>query len=449
MTLRGERWLAVALSAAVFGAIYARLHDGPILLQHQGSQLVRAAHALTEGRGLWVSAGEPLARYGPLYAVLLAPLAAAGFSVGAAAYLVNGATFAASFPALAALGRELRLRSPVPLLGLWALWAPNVYLLRAVRPDPLPITLSLFASVALLRHAREGGRCGPWVVGLLCAAAGLARTMAVFTLVPVMAVGMWLASPADRRRRAADTGLVLALSLVPVLAWAGRNLALTGYPTGMSRSEPREVWGEVHTLLGNLGLLARTVVLDAFSYAGLGVRVWSGERPGVGTAVLGAALAAVAAGVALAAARRNGPGGAGGSAEERIRERRAARLCSGFAGFYAVVLVALWTVGNNDPINTRYAAPAYPFLIALGCWLLSRAREQPARWPGVAAACALVLVAVPNAVKSARLLGMDPGEQLIETRVWEDRPPTWRHAIDWDNVRRLRDPRDRVFAAGE
>ena len=442
MSLRGERRLAVALFAVFFAAAYAWLHGGPILLQHQGSQLVRAAHSLSQGAGLMLSASEPLARYGPLYAILLAPLEAAGLSVGAAAYLLNSAAWAVCFPLLAALGRELGVKRAAPLLVLSALWAPSLYLVRAVRPDLLPIALSLVAAVVLLRRARDGGRRGPWLVGVACGLAGLARSMAFFTLLPVMVVGIWLTPPADRRRRWKDAAVTLALGAGPALAWAARNMALTGYPTGMSRSEPREVWGEVHTLFENAGLLVRTLVLDGFSWAGLGVRLWNGERPGVAVAVAGAAVSAALLLAATAAVRgRVGPG--------QAAERRAVRLCLCFSGFYVAVLLALWTLGNNDPINTRYVAPVYPFLLALACRVLSRTGELPARWPAAAAAVAILLAALPNAAKSVRLLLSDPGAQLIERRVWEHRPPTWRHAIDWDNVRRLRDPRDRVYVESE
>jgi 4-amino-4-deoxy-L-arabinose transferase-like glycosyltransferase len=435
------------LAAVAFLAAYAWLRDAAILLQHQGSQLVRAAHSVREGAGLMVSASEPLARYGPLYALLLAPLDALGLSVGGAAYLLNCLAWAACFPLLAALGRELGARSSAPLLALWASFAPGLYLVRAVRPDLLPVALSLAAALALLRRAREGGRHGPWIIGLACGLAGLARYMACFTLLPVMVVGVWLTPAVDRRRRWLDTAIALALGAGPMVAWAARNLLLTGYATGMSRSEPREVWGEAHTLFENLGLLARTLVLDGFSWAGLGVRLWEGERPGVALAFVGAASSAALLATAAAAVR--GRGGEAREGRDHAAERRAVTLCLGFIGCYLGMLLLLWTLGNNDPINTRYVAPVYPFLLALAARVLARARDLPARWPGAAAAVGLLLVAAPNAVKSVRLLLPDPGPQLIEVRVWENRPPTWRHAIDWDNVRRLRDPRDRVYAEAD
>jgi len=34
-----------------------------------------------------------------------------------------------------------------------------------------------------------------------------------------------------------------------------------------------------------------------------------------------------------------------------------------FSGFYLVVLITVWTAGNNDPIYTRFLYPSYPFII--------------------------------------------------------------------------------------
>ena len=447
---RGERrsrstigpWIA---SLAVFLAAYFGFRDEPILIQFQGSQLVHSAHSFNRGLGLVIDPEKPLAKFPPLYALLLAPLERLDFTVGAAAYLINALFLAISFVALAALGRSLGVTSNGLLLGAWALWAPNVYLLRSVRPDFIPIAMSLVAGVCLLRYARGGRGAVAALVGAAAASAvaALSRYMALFTLLPACALAVlaWTPAAGGRRaggaRRARDALLFSIVALGPVVGWLARNHLLTGYASGMSRFDERGIRSERLTLADNLADLGEALVLDGFSYASLGVRLLGdeGSRPDWWLAVVGA----LAAAALVALARHRAPPA---RPPPDAEGRRAARLCLGFVTWYLFVLVLLWTVGNNDPINTRYAAPVYPFALALAAGEWSRQRAAGAPGPAGLTLAAIGLALLPNAAKTVRLSGPAPNEQLIELRVWDTRPASWRHGIAWEDTKRVFDPRD-------
>jgi hypothetical protein len=132
---------------------------------------------------------------------------------------------------------------------------------------------------------------------------------------------------------------------------------------------------------------------------------------------------------------------------QQVRERgeigRGLTLIGTYVSCYLLALLVLWSIGNNDPINTRFVAPVYPFAIALGLWLHSSMGEpKQARWPRVALLIVVLAIAAPNTVKSLKLLGESPGEQLIEVRVHETRTGTWRSSIEWDRpvMRKTRRP---------
>ncbi len=55
--------------------------------------------------------------------------------------------------------------------------------------------------------------------------------------------------------------------------------------------------------------------------------------------------------------------------------------CQLFAS-YPVALVAVWTLGNNDPIYGRFLYPSYVLAVLLGFMLYARVKDSAAlAWP--------------------------------------------------------------------
>ncbi|HMB69208.1 MAG TPA: hypothetical protein VKU85_07840, partial [bacterium] len=102
-----------------------------------------------------------------------------------------------------------------------------------------------------------------------------------------------------------------------------------------------------------------------------------------------------------------------------------------FAGIHAAALLVLWTVGNNDPIHTRFVAPLYPGLVLL----LFAGREAAAQRGIRTAAAALTAVAVlagaVNLDKSVLLLGDSPPDAVIKKTL--HRPEDlWVRNLEWN-----------------
>ena len=50
------------------------------------------------------------------------------------------------------------------------------------------------------------------------------------------------------------------------------------------------------------------------------------------------------------------------------------------AAAYFALTLAVWTVGNNDPIHTRFLFPAYPLLVVLAFHAYDAMKERAATW---------------------------------------------------------------------
>ena len=165
---------------------------------------------------------------------------------------------------------------------------------------------------------------------------------------------------------------MLALSVPPIAAWMAVTHAQTGYWTGTDRARERDLpesvrhWAELTGLDDHVRLTAKTLWIDFLSPdvpAAVNVVTLPYRPSPVEWGLFALAVAAAATGVA--AGRR-----AGGVAAVAGADRgRGGGACSSRS------TIAVWTVGNNDPIHTRFLFPVYPLL----CLLAFHAYEARAR----------------------------------------------------------------------
>ncbi len=394
-----------------------------------------AATSLLEGHGLEVRPGKPFANYGPLYPTLLAVLQVAGLEVIEAVYLLNCTTFALTIFALYLLCRrmDLGVAWAAGAGAFFALTAPAHYLLRAARPDPILIACSIFAVASAVAYARERSSRALFAMALTCAVATSARYVAVFTILPVIGLAVLLLAGPPPARRLAEALRFAALAAAPSALWLARNAWIAGHPLGMSRTAERRNALDLGLAENALALL-RTVATDLFSPEALGVRrVIYGEIPLEHPRLVAVSVTAFLALAATAAILARG--GLRREVGLELRSRGSAGLglllLASFEIEYSLALVVLWTVGNNDPIHTRFAAPLYAPAVAIGCALAALAwRARPSRLAALAMVSALLLLVVPNALRTARLLGADPGPRLLEV-TGRTGKVFWQQRADW------------------
>jgi 4-amino-4-deoxy-L-arabinose transferase-like glycosyltransferase len=401
---RVRRTLAVA--AVFLGVSYLALRDTSVLTPQQGHQHICTAASLVKGRGFEVIAGVPMASNAPLYSMLLAPFALVGHAVVPAVYLLNCLALTAGLLGFYWLAREADLPGAGAATTAFALWAVHYYLLRMARPDGLAIALTLLTLATLLRYGRLQRIADLVPVAAFATLAALCRYMTALTLLPVVAVGVTVLTAGPARRRWLRGGTVAVLTGLPIAAWVGRNLALTGHLFGMSRTAPRSM-AAGSDLSTNVTRLGETLGVDLFATDALAtVQVIEGSlTPSHRYWIVAAAV--IAFGATVFAAIR-----CPRDCFAAFVRRRAVVGLLLYPAFYLVMLLMLWTLGNNDPIHTRYVAPLYPFLALAGLALASQLASD--RLALGALALAGVLALVPSCVKSVGLLSERPDNKLLE-----------------------------------
>jgi hypothetical protein len=211
---------------------------------------------------------------------------------------------------------------------------------------------------------------------------------------------------------------------LPIVVWVTRNLALTGHLLGMSRTVARPM-AEGSDLPTNAARLGKTLVIDLFAADSMGTfPVIFGELAPAHPGWIAAAAVVAIAAVVLAMCR---------CPRERLRTLIRAREAVGivlYPACYVVLLLTLWSVGNNDPIHTRFVAPVYPFLALAGLALASRVAPDRLALGALALAAALVLV--PSSFKCVGLLSERPDQKLLELQGRKKTRDRWHAEVPWD-----------------
>jgi hypothetical protein len=250
--------------------------------------------------------------------------------------------------------------------------------------------LSLALVLLLLRYRREAAGRDLALLALVGAALAATKYLALFWAIPLAALHMLFDAPGPLRRRLAHTAAFLAASMGPVAVWMGLAYAESGYLTGSDRFAPR--FAELTTFDKNVAFTAKTLLVDFASldkYASHAVI--NVPHPLAPWELLLAAAAAAAVVVTILLLGRR-------PAEQAWPA--AARLVGEFVAGYVVALIALWTVGNNDPVYTRFLYPSYPFLVLLGFHAYDLVKARSASpWPRLPFRILYLLVLVTQSVR--------------------------------------------------
>jgi hypothetical protein len=338
-------------------ALYSRF-EGPLLVQ--GERNLRFVE---------YPLSRALDRHGflrpPLYPMLLW----AGARVGIPPLRVNEILFLLTLALVAVyVRRALPGVRPIWPVLLLAVADANYANLHQPVAETLFVLLLLALTLGLLRDARAGDGTSLSIVATSLAGLGVTRYFAMFFPAPIVGLNLLLLTPRRLSLRVARTTVALVLGLAPLAGWMAVARARTGYAMGEDRQAVRRLppavshWNELRGLSAHVELTGKTLAIDVLSptsHAGLAV-VTVPYRFGP-VEVSGLALAAAAGLAVLRAA-------AAASARLRLGTVLPALRSGGFlvaelvAAFYISTL-AVWTLGNNDPINTRFLYPTYALLV--------------------------------------------------------------------------------------
>jgi len=253
-----------------------------------------------------------------------------------------------------------------PLLFL-CLATFNYEVMSQLVPENLFVPLSFLVLSAIGRYGDRPTWGSVVALSVACAAACATKYIALFWLLPIAGMQILLAGPFPRRTRIAQLGGFGLISVLPVGVWMGYQYGKTGFLTGIDRFASKEAAAgneDLITLGGNIWLAGKSLVLDFFSlsHSADHATVNHPYPPDGGLYVFAGLIVVV-----LISNRQQIRSLVSGTWEAIGRSvARDVWMMAGAVVYYWFVLVALWTVGNNDPIYSRFVYPVYPFLVILG-----------------------------------------------------------------------------------
>lgn len=288
-----SRLTTVILATVAAAASLVASRHGPLLSPDSITYLASADH-VHHGMGLTDFTGEPMAVFGPVYPLLLAP---GGASLGWVR--VIGAAAAGIAVALFHVLARRRVRPLVAAIAtaVVALGATSIAVSATVWSETVYVAISLGMLVVLTGGACTVRRCvaaGALAgLGFLTRYAGAGLVLTGALAVAVASVDQALGAATVLRERLRRTGAFVVAAGVVVAPWVVRNLAETGNALG-----PRFSGGAPDSL----GVLLRRPVV-ALGMVVTGNRTESGLVVAAGRLVIAAVIVAAVV-LAVRAVRR-------------------------------------------------------------------------------------------------------------------------------------------------
>jgi hypothetical protein len=351
----------------------------------------------------------------PLYPITLYGAAWPGIAVG----WVNHVYLSGIMLWLFLWTRHLAIRRTYqyPFLGLFALAGFHYENASFITSEMLFTLLSLLFFGAIYRYMRQPVRSLLVTAAMYAGAACITRYFSLFWLVPLGVVLIWLATPAKHARLLYPAIFALC-ALLPISLWMGYVYTQTGTLSGQDRFAERALpadiayWSELTDLEDNIVLTARTFWIDFFSFSDGATHEVVNTATTLAIEGYLALLLCLAFVVVLA--HRFSPAdilSAGRQKQRPVRERlrdglqQPVPLFLLFFALYILALMILWTIGNNDPIYSRFVYPSYPYLcLAMLLVVCNVLRPPVPRWYTTVIVALIVLLVFVHAARSTEPL---------------------------------------------
>lgn len=258
--------------------------------------------------------------------------------------------------------------------------------------ETLFVLLAFIVLIVLDRYRQDPSMLLVLLTAVLTSIASLTRFFGIFWIAPIVVVQIAMASGVgSRSERAKHLVSYLTVSAMGIIPWLLLLKSRTGYFFGMERFAPRQFaeqnahWQGATDFTTNIVFVCKTILIDLFSptrrarHSVVEGRLLPAEY--VVFLLVAILLVWIAWMVGRELFKSERP--ACDSVKRAITSHRALPLY--FATGYLIALIVLWTVGNNDPIYSRFVFPCYVFSIlsvfALFSWVEKGAAALWTRMP--------------------------------------------------------------------
>ena len=213
---------------ALAGVVLAAAMPWGLGLSPDSVVYIGAARSLAQGHGFSLPKDSitmaPVVHYPPLYPALLAVASFGGLDVIAAAKWLNVLVFCANVFLAGMVGTRVTgdFRLAMISAGLVASAFPMALAHSMVWSEPLFVVGQSAALLFLLSYLREGARRSLIAAAMATGLSILGRYAGVSLVISGTTAILWLG--ADRwKKKFLDSGIFLAVSLLPIGLWAVRN----------------------------------------------------------------------------------------------------------------------------------------------------------------------------------------------------------------------------------
>jgi hypothetical protein len=259
--------------------------------------------------------------------------------------------------------------------------------------EAFTIFLSLLSLSFLLWYLKNSSLVSLLLLAIVTSVNCSMRLFSLFWIVPIVVYNIYLWGHHSGRSKVYHIIIFLSVVLGPLGIWSWKAYTETGYLTGMDRFGPRDLaegvshWNNLTNLRTNFVFLFKTIFIDFFSsrrYADHAVidHDWSISLVESAALIVLCISVAVTMNAIVRAYKKNRANQISG---EKIWSRLVLAPSSHslpfqFLAVYGLMIIILWTIGNNDPIYTRFMYPSYIFLILSGFSIYSWIKQLDSSW---------------------------------------------------------------------
>ena len=360
--IRKNWFVVIIFLCVIIVSFWVYQHTGPVTLTPQS---VSSVSFVTESNSIIYSLQEYSKVRAPLYPMVLYAAAKIGLSIKIVNFLFFGIILLLIILFFRVYAGNIHWIWPVLLYSSFSF---NYYNMTQYVSETMLIALCFGIFYLLLRYLKSVSSVDLAVLSLVCSAAFITRYFALFWIFPIT-IFIILRANYTKVKQTVRHIAIFSLSLIPIIVWMLQTYKETGHFSGMDRFAFRAIgekayWNEITTLKSNMFFTIKTVFIDFFCPEQVSTHD-AIEAPHV-LGIVEYVIIAVIAGLLLlnlwnflTPIKRKGE-------PELVADISCpTKLLIWYSVVYLFSTILLWTIGNNDPIYTRFLYPFYPFAVLL------------------------------------------------------------------------------------